>query len=338
MRQERRSDARVVGDQVALGEAGLGEQDLVPVGELQRPAVDGDRQRAVGTARHGTEQRLGGRAGVFADDLRGGLVVAQPLERRRAHHAVTGPFAELDLGDQLGADVDGVARQLGRRVKGRRVGAQGLQPCGEVVEGPLGEPGADPARVPQRAGGGWVRVDAHEQRADPVRAPALAGQPAADHQLLAADVLELDPRPRAPSGLIARVPALGHHALQALGGGRLQELAGRSGAGGRHAPRRAAERELLQPGAALCVGQADQRAPVEVQQVEDRVHDRRRLRQALDRARRGDVHPALETLEARGGRVDRVVEGDDLAVEQRLAHPEVAQDPADLGVGVGDLR
>ena len=32
-----------------------------------------------------------------------------------------------------------------------------------------------------------------------------------------------------------------------------------------------------------------------------------------------------------------VVEGDDLAVEHRLAHAEIAQQPAHLGIGVGDL-
>ena len=58
MRDEGGRRARVVGDQIALGEPDLRKEDLVPVGDLQRPAVDGDRQRALRQTLDLVEQRL----------------------------------------------------------------------------------------------------------------------------------------------------------------------------------------------------------------------------------------------------------------------------------------
>src|SRR5262249_28661865 len=44
------------------------------------------------------------RDGTLAYDLGRALVLAQPLERRMTELAVTGPFGERDLADQLGTD------------------------------------------------------------------------------------------------------------------------------------------------------------------------------------------------------------------------------------------
>ncbi len=104
--------------------------------------------------------------------------------------------------------------------------------------------------------------------------------------------------------------------------------------GGRNAPCRPVQSQRFQRGAPLAVGKSEQRAAVEVQQIEDRVEHRGRRRQTADRGRRGDVHPPLQRGEARAPlRVER----DDLTVEHDLAHPEVGEDPANLGVGIGDL-
>ena len=55
MRQQHRRDARVVVDHLALGEAGLGIEDLVEVGERQRPPVDLDLHAL--RRRHGPDAR-----------------------------------------------------------------------------------------------------------------------------------------------------------------------------------------------------------------------------------------------------------------------------------------
>ena len=60
----------------------------------------------------------------------------------------------------------------------------------DAVERGLGEAGADPPGVPERAG---VVVVAEEQRAEGRRARALARRPAADDELLVREVLHLQP-------------------------------------------------------------------------------------------------------------------------------------------------
>ena len=175
---------------------------------------------------------------------------------------------------------------------------------------------------------------AHEQRADAVGAPPLPRQPPADHELLALDVLDLDPRAGAPARLIAGVQALGHDALEPLGPRGLEQRRAAARMRRRNPPCRPAQAERVQAGPPLLIGQRHQGVPVEVEQVEDGVDDGRAGRQAAHRAGRGDVHAPLEALEARP---PVIAEGHDLPVEHRLAHPEVAEHPAHLGVGLGDL-
>ena len=78
------------------------------------------------------------------------------------------------------------------------------------------------------------------------------------------------------------------------------------------------ELELGQRGAALVVAQLQQRAAVEVEQVERDVVDRVLCASRRDRVLGGQVHAALELLEAR----PRAVERDHLAVEDHLAPGE----------------
>jgi hypothetical protein len=87
--------------------------------------------------------------------------------------------------------------------------------------------------------------------------------------------------------------------------------------GGGHPPGRSRQVQGLEPFAPLAVGQLDQRAAVEIEQVEDREHDRHAALQPPDRRGAPDVHAALEALEA-GPAVQ--VERHDLAVEHSLAH------------------
>ena len=268
--------------------------------------------------------------GVLADDLDGRLVVAQALERGGAHHPIPGPLGELDLGDQLRRNKAGVTRQLRHRRERRRVGPQRLEAGGELVERRLREAGADAPREPQ-----FTRFEvAHQQRADPLLAPPLARQPAADHELLAAGVLELQPGAVARAGLVARVEALGDHAFEPLPAGRVEQLRAAARVSLGHPPRRAGELQLGEPLAPLLVGTGEQRFAVEVEHVEDRVDDRGRRLQSLDRVGRADVHPGLEAAEARA---PLLVECDQLAVEQRLAHPELEQQPAHFRVGSSDV-
>ncbi len=91
----------------------------------------------------------------------------------------------------------------------------------------------------------------------------------------------------------------------------------------------APEAQSLEDRSTLPIGPLHQRAAVEVQQVEDRVHDRRAGSQPPHGGRRGHVHAPLEAPEAGPS---RLVERDDLAVEHRLMHPDIADEPANLGI------
>ena len=104
----------------------------------------------------------------------------------------------------------------------------------------------------------------------------------------------------------------------------------------RHPPAPAvAELELGQARAALGVGQVHERVPVEPQQVEDDVGDRRLLGQAPDRAFRADVHPPLQRAEAR---LAVGAQGDDLPVEHRAVVAERAVEAPDLGIARRDVQ
>ena len=180
----------------------------------------------------------------------------------------------------------------------------------------LREAAADPAGVAQPPPSVVVLVVADQDGADRLRPAPLPGQPAADHELLAADVLDLQPGAAAPSGQVAAVEPLGDQPLEAaLPVSSSSAFALAAVVAGR-LPARAVERERVEPLAALGVGEVDERAPVEVQEVEDQVGDR-------------DVgHPPPNCdSEARFMRLwsrsklgrPSLVEGDHLAVEDRLA-------------------
>ena len=181
-----------------------------------------------------------------------------------------------------------------------------------------------------------VVAHADQQRADAVAALAVARHPAADDDLLARGVLDLQPVRGAPPGLVARVQALGDDALEALllGGGEHLRAVADDVVGHPPAPA-VAELELGQARAALGVGQLHERVPVEPQQVEDDVGDRRLLGQPADRALRADVHAPLQGAEARPA---LGVEGDDLAVEHGAVVAERAVEAPDLGIARRDVE
>src|SRR5204863_9958026 len=93
MRDEHRRDGAVVGDQIALRDPFLGPEDLVEVRKLEHPLALPDL----------VLERL------LAADLRGALVLAQPLVRGRAQVPVMRPLAEANFAHELRLDPDDVA-------------------------------------------------------------------------------------------------------------------------------------------------------------------------------------------------------------------------------------
>src|SRR5438067_12079073 len=171
------------------------------------------------------------------------LVLAQPLERRVAQHAVVGPFGELDLGDELWFDPD-CARNARRAHERRRVTAQRLEAAQQIVERLAGEAGADVAGVDQAV----ALVVAQQQRAEMVRPVARARAPSTDDELLAALVLDLEPGARPAPGLVRAVEPLGDDALELLGlGGGEHDVAVPDVVAGRLPPR-SRELERLETG------------------------------------------------------------------------------------------
>src|SRR5262249_35021638 len=84
-----------------------------------------------------------------------------------------------------------------------------------------------------------------------------------------------------------------------------------AGAGG-HAPGGAVQVELLEAGWTPLVRACHQLLAVELEQVEDRIHDRCLGGEPRDRGSPGYVHPPLQPLEARPA---VIAERDDLAIE-----------------------
>ncbi len=142
-------------------------------------------------------------------------------------------------------------------------------------------------------------------------------------------MLDLDPAVGPPTGLVVAIRALGHDALQPLlAGGRQEGLAVSAHHVGR-APRRSLELERLERLATLFVGGAQQRAPVEPQQVEEHIGDGDLLHTSARRGLVGDVDPPLQALEA--GQA-ALVEGHQLAVQDRAAVAQRARQALHLGV------
>ena len=113
------------------------------------------------------------------------LVLAQPLERRRAQTAVVRPLDELDLADELGLDPDDVGlahprhlRHLGERATSGCSSGRSCASSSSMLR--VREPGADVADVDELV----AAPDAEHERAEAARAPALAPRVAGDHELL----------------------------------------------------------------------------------------------------------------------------------------------------------
>ena len=142
----------------------------------------------------------------------GDLSRAQAAPHRVPQPVVRGPLAEADLADQLRLDPDRVAGVRARQLAGerRRGPAQRREPSRQVVQHGVAEAGADVPDVVQAVWSGHP----HQQRPDPAGAPALARPPSADHDLLRAHVLDLDPGPRPSTRFVARVPPLRDDAFQ----------------------------------------------------------------------------------------------------------------------------
>ena len=127
-----------------------------------------------------------------------------------------------------------------------------------------GEPGADVPGIAQPA----VVGNAQDQRSDRAGAATLAGLPAADVGRLVPDVLDLDPVPP-----LARMVEGGQRLADRTPFRPCLRLAARTASASSRYPRRRADRvgvkaEVLQPGPALGVGQAQQRVLAVIQQVE----------------------------------------------------------------------
>ena len=103
----------------------------------------------------------------------------------------------------------------------RKAGVAGerAQPRFQTGQLVVREPGTDPAGVAQSA---HVVVVAEQQRAEVAGAPALTWHPPGDDELLAAPVLDLEPRPRPLARFIGAVNLLRDEPFQALRPGRLE--------------------------------------------------------------------------------------------------------------------
>ena len=101
-----------------------------------------------------------------------------------------------------------------------------------------------------------------------------------------------------------------------------------------HLPVRALQLQALQELTPVRVGQGHDGVPVEPEQVEDDVGDRRLLGEPLRLGLGRDVHPVLEPAEARTA---LVVERDDLAVEDRAVRAQRAVEAVQLGIALRDV-
>lgn len=101
----------------------------------------------------------------------------------------------------------------------RGAAAQRGQPPLQHAQRGLVEPGSDVTGVGQPPG-----VHAEQQRAELTGPPGRAWLVPADHQLLAAHVLDLAPRVRAGPGPVRGVEALGDHAFEPLHAGCGQDV------------------------------------------------------------------------------------------------------------------
>ncbi len=190
--------------------------------------------------------------------------------------------------------------------------------------GSRAEPGPHLAREPQ----GTVLVHAHDERA---QVPAaLLGCPAAHDELLLGSDLDLQPGRRPLAGQVGRGAVLGHDPLDAL----LAAAAKNVSPLGLDMPRVAHHGPLAQDQAqqllALLQGDAEQRAAIQVQQVEHLVDQ-----PGAALARHGPRRSAPGAARSRAGRPG--VERHDLPVDDRLARRDPGrwvQQPREVVAGV----
>ena len=200
MRDQRRRDIAVVGEQVALRETALREEDLVEIRELEDALAAPDL---------GLDRQL-------ATHLLGLLVLAEALVGGRAQPAVVRPLGELDLADEPRLDPDDVVaahlRHLRDEAERRARPLERPELLEELVDLLLREARADVADVLEAV----LAADSEDERAERPRPPSLPARVAGDDELLAAVHLDLQPVARAAARLVARARLLGDDALELL--------------------------------------------------------------------------------------------------------------------------
>ena len=205
MGEDRGRDLPVVREQVALRGPLLRPEDLVEVGELQRPLALPD---------------LGGER-LLAANVLGQLVLAYSQERWGTQVAVMRPLRELDLDDELRFDPSHIALPHARHLRHlheRRVGSLERLHAGEqLVDRVLRETRADVAGPAQAA----PLLHGNHERAHALP-PPLSLRVARDHELLPRAHLHLQPVTRA-SLLVEGLLSLGHDPLEALLGRRVEQ-------------------------------------------------------------------------------------------------------------------
>src|SRR5215472_14083079 len=267
--------------------------------------------------------------GDLPHHVAGVLVLPEALEARGPQVAGPRPLSKLELRDEPRLDEMGAS--LGPAGVERGVGTrQAFQHPAQSAQHRLGEPGSHLSCIHEAVAG--VVADQDGTRQPP--APPLPFDPAADHELLPEAVLHLQPGAAATAGLVPAVEALRHHALEAVLQARLHRRGPVTHLLWRRLPvgtLQAERPELAPPGR---VRLADKEPAVEVDDVEDHVHDRHGPHLLADLRRRRQAHPPLQLLEARP---TPLVQGDDLAVQDRLAIVERARQRLELGVAGGDV-
>src|SRR3954447_298679 len=211
------------------GDPAVGRDDR---GEAQ--ARPGRRPALVVHQEHRRLRELGlallGRPDVLRRD-----VVAQALVRGLAQRVRVGDLGEVDDGHEPRLDE---ARLLRRLPAGERavLAREAVEELADARELRLAEPAADAPGVAQLA----VLVEAHHERTEAAGAALLTRQPAADHDVRVADVLDLQPALRAAAGHVRAVEPLGDDALEPLGARGLEQACAVSDVVRRGLPRRAA--------------------------------------------------------------------------------------------------
>ena len=207
VRHEHGRDGAVVRDEIALRDPLLGPEDLVEVRKLEHPLALTDL----------VLERL------LAPDLGRALVLAEPLVRGRSQMPVVRPLAEADLAHELRLDPDDVALSHLRHLRDLSEWRLRALERPELREQPL-DLGIGEARaaIPDK-GELAAAIDGENQRAERVRAAALAPRVTGDHELLPALGLHLEPVARPTAREIAGICALRDDPFEVLLLGGLEQ-------------------------------------------------------------------------------------------------------------------